>query len=187
MIGEYAADMADKMEREGVKPTDVGPEAGLATKAIKEIDQEDRAKKEVRDATPEELKQFEEEYFNNKENKEGALALSTAFLELMGESKWFTVPQLMKRTGMDRLQAVQKLQMCKLFGHAAYRVGDRSDKKKLFNEPLWAIALTPLMKLKAMDAVIADTLLQIGNLERLYLQRRFLLQSLKPEQADKVN
>lgn len=130
----------------------------------------------------------EEEFMNNEENKAGALSLAVEIINLLGESKWFTVPQLMQKSGMDRMQTVMKLQMLKQYKHAAYRVGDENDKRKYKGEPLWCVAITEEDKIKALDQIIDETLQHIAILNRLYIQRKFLWKTIAArKKADPIS
>lgn len=121
----------------------------------------------------------EEEFLSKQENIDGALTLAATFLKFMSD-KWFTVEQLIQRTKMDRMQAIQKLQLVKMFGHARVRMGSYQDKSKHFREPMWMIAISAKGRLKAVDAVIVDCQYQ---LEKLNLERKSILLEIEKEQT----
>lgn len=95
----------------------------------------------------------EEQFLNDPENKEGALALASAFEQLVGH-KWFNVEKLCKKSGMDRQQAFQKLQMCKIFGTIAAKLGNWRDDKKDLREPLFKVTISNQAKIEALDGII---------------------------------
>lgn len=142
-------------------------------------DNEEVAQERIDDANAAvaETEQSLEKFMADPENKEGAMQLASAFLEFMG-NKWFSIIALCKKTKMDEKQATQKLQMCKLFGHADVRIGNWRDDRKDLREPLWKITLSKEAKISALNGIIQY---HKDALEDVELQRKSLLIELEKE------
>lgn len=119
------------------------------------------------------------DFLNNKENKDGVLALASTFIDYMG-NKWFSAATLCRKTGMDRVQAIQKLQMCKLFGVAEVRVGNWRDGRQDLREPMWKITIGTEAKISALDGIIQY---HKDALQDIELQRKSLVAELEKEKV----
>lgn len=93
------------------------------------------------------------EFLANPENRKGALHFASYIEEVVGR-KWFTIENLMKKSSMDKMQALQKLQMCKVFGVVALRIGYWKDKREQLREPLWKVTISTQDKLHAIETII---------------------------------
>ncbi len=122
-----------------------------------------------------------ETFLNDKEQKDGALSLASAFYDYMG-SKWFTVDKLCHKTGMDRLQAIQKLQMCKAFGHVNLRMGNSRDERDQLRQPLFKVTIKLEDKISALDGIIQY---HLDAVEDFQLQRKIFITELEEKNSKK--
>jgi len=131
---------------------------------------------EQRVVTSEEEKTINE-FLADPENRKGALHFASYIEESVGK-KWFTIDQLMKKSGMDKMQALQKLQMCKAFGVVSLRIGYWKDNREQLREPLWKVTIGTQDKIYAIETIIQYYKDSINDAE---LTRKSLLVQLEKE------
>jgi len=149
-------------------------------------------KKELTEAEQKELDEKEmRDFLANDENKQKALFLSQEIL-LATRGKWFTVDQWAKKfitldksrrspivTEVDRYNAFQKVNMCKMFGHVVERVGTGNDGPDKKGQKLFKITISIDDKIKAIDDVIEYI---EGELKTFQLQRKVLVAEKEEKQ-----
>ncbi len=104
------------------------------------------------------------EFLAKDENKKNAVSLAAQIEEYMG-NKWFTVEKFQSKTGLKKMDAMQKLQMVKLFGHAQLRIGNGNDGPEKAGKPLFKIAITREMQIRAINEIIEYHRQQIQDFE----------------------
>ncbi len=130
------------------------------------------------------------EFLANPDNQQKALVLSED-ISITMRGKWFTVDQWAKKfisidkdrknpfvNEIDRYNAFQKLNMCKIFGHVVERTGTSNDGPDKKNQKLFKITISLDDKIKAIDDVI--TYIK-GELTAFELQRKVLVAEKEKE------
>lgn len=145
------------IEQQMLEAKDVvdGVNAGETKLAIEQINELGESKLIEEPKQPEKSDAQEmAEFIANDDNKKNAVSLAAQIQQYMG-NKWFTVEKFQSKTRLQHLEATQKLQMVKLFGHAQLRVGNVNDGPAKSGKPLFKIAISKEMQLRAIDEVIA--------------------------------
>lgn len=122
------------------------------------------------------------EFLADPENRKGALHFASFMEESVGR-KWFTIEQLMKKSGMDKMQALQKLQMCKAFGVVQLRIGYWRDKREQLREPLWKVTISTEDKIHAIKTIIKY---YQDSLQDAEMTRKSLVAQLEKEKETAV-
>lgn len=146
-----------------VKPEGIAVKQTVTTTASEE--------KKEEPTTPLPSPETEAEFLGDEENKKNCLDLAVQIGEFMG-NKWFTVEMFQRKTALNRLEAIQRLQLSKMFGHVKMRMGVWEDGKEKNGKPLFKVAIAKEAKLKAIDEVIEYHRKQIEYFE---LQKKTIL------------